>query len=71
MVNLMTEQRLFADYKEVLTQEQVTTLYNTAITVKPSTDLYLTQECYAEIDRWDGGVSQAQLWIKVPYISKA
>ena len=53
-----------------VTQEQVTTLYNTVVTVKPSTDLYLTQECYAEIDRWDGINSQAQLWIKVPYISK-
>ena len=30
----------------------------------------LTQDCKVEIDRWDSTNKQAQLWVKVPYISK-
>lgn len=52
-----------------LTQDQVTRLYNTSL--KPQLPISTTsQSVYTEIDRWDQVNQQAQLWARIPYISK-
>lgn len=56
----------------MLTQNNVETLYNASIDdLTPPADITIqSQECKVEIDRWDQVNQQAQLWVKVPYISK-
>lgn len=60
----------FAIFNSVLTPEQVWTLYQTSISANASDVTIETQQCKVEIDRWDQINKEAQLWIKVPYISK-
>jgi len=36
----------------------------------PDDTTMYSRKCYTEIDRWDQANQEAQLWVKVPYISK-
>lgn len=62
----------FTVFYKVITYDEIVDLYNSSITgsSSPEDPNVLTQQCKVEIDRWDQGNKQAQLWIKVPYISK-
>ncbi|MCP3899121.1 MAG: LamG domain-containing protein [Desulfobacteraceae bacterium] len=59
-----------AIFTTALTQEQITTLYEASTTGTPSDTTIYSRQCKVEIDRWDQANKQAQLWVKVPYISK-
>ena len=50
-----------------LSQSQVAHLYKTA---QATNVQVLSQQCKVEIDRWDLANSQAQLYVRLPYISK-
>ncbi|RLD08597.1 MAG: hypothetical protein DRI65_01805 [Chloroflexota bacterium] len=56
-------------FNDALTETEVQYLYNASIT--GIVDVAVpSQQCKVEIDRWDQINEQAQLWVKVPYVSK-
>lgn len=60
----------FALFNKALTDSEALELAEASSPPEPD-DLDVSQQwCNAEVDRWDQSGEQAQIWIRVPYISK-